>query len=191
MKYNKLWVVGDSHAAFYSYMPLCEAWNIGPVTAFNFFTKVNVHKDIRHKCPEGNLLGFCFGEIDCRVHLKGRSIEACLDNYLVGVNLFKDSYKLIVLGPPATTWLSMGLDRTEFPTIGTEIERNKLTEKFTRLLEERCKEEGVLFNSPFKYLINSDYTTKREYYTHDEVHLNEKLAPKIEQLLKEKIGALL
>ena len=61
----------------------------------------------------------------------------------------------------------------DFPYFGTEKERNIATEYFNVRLHHLCLKNGFQFFSIFKYLIDENYMTKKEFIA-DGCHLSQR-----------------
>jgi hypothetical protein len=182
---NIVYVVGDSHAGFYGKIDFCKPTNIGTILAWTFKDKKEVSEYLDKNCPKGSWILFCFGEVDCRWHLwKNINVKDCVDRYVEGLRKFKNEYKLILVGPVATTWLDSEELNSEYPSYRTHVMRNVITRHFNDWLEYRCFEEKIPFITVFPKLINEDFVTKKEYYGNDSVHL---YSDELAQELKEKI----
>jgi hypothetical protein len=131
--------------------------------------------------PYGSKILCCFGEIDCRVHVKKQAeqskisisnvIDNILHNYEEYLLYLRDmGYRVIAYGPVSSQKDSVKID-SAFPRYGSELERNKITEQFNKKLYEFCGKNRIAYFSVYEFLINSDGSTKGEYFC-DGVHLN-------------------
>lgn len=130
--------------------------------------------------PEAIILTV-FGEIDCRVHIKKQAekqncpedkiIDNIIHNYGEYLLFLKSQgYRVIAYGPIASQSDKAPFD-PDFPRYGTEKERNKITLLFNQKLKKFCQTNGIGYFSVVDKLLNTDGTTKTEFYR-DGVHLN-------------------
>ncbi len=174
-----IYVIGDSHSLFYNNIDICKVWHAGAILAYNLIDKREVYNYIYENVPKYSKLLFCFGEIDCRLHLyKHLNIEECANRYIKAVKQFKNDYSLIVAGPIASTPRENPQNEfqsSEYPTYGTQVQRNLVTRDFNEALRRKCAQNKIKFFTLFYSLITPNYLTRLEFYNNDKVHLNKKL----------------
>jgi hypothetical protein len=126
----------------------------------------------------------CFGEIDIRVHalkqaeLQNISTENAIDqiinNYMKFLLFLKKQKCNVFAWGVIPTQKEGFVMNPQYPSYGSEIDRNKATELFNKKMEACCCINGIGFISIFKFLINDDYTTKAEFIADDGCHLSQK-----------------
>lgn len=78
-----LHIVGDSHSlCFDGAKDVVPHW-LGALTAFNLWKKNKLLTDLIKSIPAYDTVWFCFGEIDCRVHIYPKSIEYGINTYFL------------------------------------------------------------------------------------------------------------
>lgn len=114
---------------------------------------------------DGSVCIFCFGEIDCRCHVKKhiteentyqKIIDNLVFNYLetVKLNIEKTGKKVTtyiynVVPPSKETEVSAV--QKEFPFVGTDEERRSYTLYFNQKLKEMCPDYGFKFFDVYDY----------------------------------------
>ncbi len=224
-EYRCLQIFGDSHVIFLHglnsifYYPSYKFHKLNWVKphyiksfiAYNLLDKYDFIKDIMVKeLTENDLIGFCFGEIDCRNHLPYRIerdssykdisnseeimlsyIRECVSGYLNFVKRIKLEFNkdILLVEPFPTTdhFPDKGTFHGEhIHTCGNMILRNKITRLFGKILNELSKEISDVYTiSLFNELILSDYKTDFTKYQ-DNIHLNSNCT----DLFKKKINEL-
>ena len=180
-----IWVVGDSHAFFFSKFDFCDAWTVGALLAYNFINRKDVHDKIRADVPKGSYLMFVLGEIDIRVHLiSHRNVKEVVDRFIESLRQFKEDYKVIVWGAIGSSNDDFLDLRAEYPAVGSTKERNQIAKEFNDYLGIRCKLGNFIFLSIFDTLVDENGLTRSEYYCYDHVHLSDSALPLVEILLK-------
>jgi len=199
---RKLLVAGDSHAVIFgnnvlgrdpgslSRLPGVDVLHLGPSLAYTLARTSSLNAGPRllsHLAAHADRYAavmLCFGEIDLRTHvirqavLQGLSLEEAVgklaDEYLRFVDdLVARSDLPVFLWSPVASMPDAGeLYNPDFPTVGTERERNHATALFHQALKLRCEQRGqVHLVSIFEQLVDADLRTRGEYYE-DGVHLN-------------------
>lgn len=126
---------------------------------------------------------FVMGEIDIRVHVFKQCMKrACsyedvvneiVDHYLdMMKDINRQGYQALCFGPIASQSDYVPVDKM-FVKSGSEVERNKATSYFTRILSEKCKDENIKFISIFDHMITEDWHTKAELLSSDGCHLGQ------------------
>ena len=153
--------IGDSHASIFSgsdtmqpewpnrshdLLPFFRSYRIGPATAYNIETKRNIIDEIINSSVnlDKDYVAFCFGEVDCRAHLKKQIdlqkretkdiVLECVSRYFKTILHYSNlGVKSIAWGPVA----SHGKENpyTTGPSFGTDEERNKITQLFNEMLK--------------------------------------------------------
>ena len=154
-----------------------EVVRIGPITAYNIGNtnsttkaKEKIDSLLKAEVPEGSTLIFSAGEIDIRVHLlKQASLQnktsyeissEILEKYMSVLRGYANmGFIIIVLSPPPSTYILE--DLSEYPTYGTEKERNIATKIFNENLKIQSQKNEFKFIDIFNEYIDSDNLTKR------------------------------
>lgn len=204
--------LGDSHSSVFSQKErIISQWpikeyrlfsrfkpvRIGPATAYNLGTKVELLNNILNKTfyRKNDYVLFCFGEVDIRAHLIKQSkiqnakietlVVNCVDRYVAAMKSVNPNRKLnkAVFAPIASWSENKPYDG---PSYGTNLERNKTTRLFNDYLEKTCIENNIKFISIFDELLNEDGTTDSNYLDDfgSGIHLNQKSMPLILNKLK-------
>lgn len=204
--------IGDSHSAVFSgkeeMQPIWpqrsdditeyfKSYRIGPATAYQVRNKIPIINDIISKTvKENDKVLFCFGEVDCRAHIKKQSdlqnrpindvIKECVDRYFSVIKEYKDNGLDIMIWGPIASW-SEERPYTG-PSFGTCQDRNSITKEFNRYLKELCDGENIIFISIFHDMVDSDTNiTKTEYLDDWEechMHLSQRAMPLIIEKFK-------
>ena len=189
--------IGDSHVYLFSgvdmiagndVLPYFKTYRLGPHTAYNAILRRNlIERIIMNEVRQGDLIMFCFGEIDCRAHLIKQSelqkkplkdvVTDCVDRYFKIFEIAKQyGFSLIAWNVPPSSLED--IEYGEYSTYGSCKQRNETTQLFNELLKKRCEKYGVIFLSIFDKLIDTDGLTNTSYYL-DQIHLSQKTMPLI------------
>lgn len=201
-----IYCIGDSHVNIFSgydhlqrkwphpsrdSLPQFKVYRVGAGLAYNlkeFGTTIGTRERllevIETISPNSHIL-LCFGEIDCRFHLIRHAektskswtnvAEECADRYFDGLQVLIDKgFKVSVYNVIPSARLTK--PDNKFPTTGTCLERNKMTQLFNAALREKCKQKDLAFVESFASLINQKGVTKSVYYL-DKVHLAQRALP--------------
>jgi len=202
---NKIYCLGDSHAvAFCGKNPKKEPSNtwlntdgiffanrLGPLLAYNAINKMDLIFNALADVPHNSNVMLCFGEIDCRAHIKKQSeiqnkpvediIIECVDRYIeVVLQVYSAGFRVFVWNAPPPL---EDIDNAEFPSHGTCAERRYITEYFNEYLKSKCLENNFIFISIYDHLVD-EFQTKREYFM-DRVHLD---TTAVMPLIKQKLN---
>ncbi len=178
-----------------------NVYHLGPIIAYNFFehhySKVlDIIKD-HIVDSENEYILIIIGEVDCRWHLPKQAslqnktndiiVEECIERFFRSIlDLKLKGYKCIGWGGHPSTNTGHN-DSESCPVFGNVLERNKITKYFETKLKEKCIDNNIPFISIVDKLINTDGTTKMEYFI-DYCHLNHNLVfNDIIQLIKKNI----
>lgn len=117
---------------------------------------------------------FCFGEVDCRVHLPvHKNVQECIERYLAVVSGYINSgQKVIVWGP------HIGPEICSSPFTGSYEERKAITIEFNRSLVERSR--GYTFLSIMEDLLVNGCPDSSYYANPNEpgdIHLSQTAMP--------------
>jgi hypothetical protein len=165
MSKEKIFVIGDSHSCFWngrdaldnepSVFEGVEVFHVGPATAYNLIYCKSEDtfgsKIIKYLSQNKDNIGciiFCFGEIDCRVHVVRIAIrenkriidvvQNFVERYLSFLRMIADRFGVPVLawGPGPSSPPHNFIYHPLFPATGSIIERNYATLQFNRLLSQ-------------------------------------------------------
>ena len=138
--------------------------------------------------PTTDTILFCFGEIDCRFHIKNQSMKQntsieiivanCVNRYVAAITQLCAKRHAGVWGPVATTLLDEKDSNGQCPIKGNHLERNKITRLFNECLKSKASRVGLSFFSIFNDLLLTDGTTNPFYYA-DSIHLSQTAKPLI------------
>lgn len=173
-------------------------WDVYGMLSYNVLNKIdmidNVLKIGKFDKDKDKLL-FCFGEVDCRAHIKKQAdmqnkdariiIQECVERYFASILYYKVNRKIDVMvwGPHAPWSENQPYDG---PTFGTEAERIEINRIFNEILEDRCALHKIPFVSVFSETL-IDETHSNDYYLDDAgIHLNERAIPLILDKFKNK-----
>jgi len=208
-----IYCIGDSHASIFSgngdiipnwyeinnkdtisyntskYFNACR---IGPTTAYGLFmAKHRIDDVLQYVNKKNDQIMFCFGEVDCRTHILKEKhnldsvVEKHVNKYIEVILYYKSlGYNMIIYGPNASWNIN---NPYSGPSIGTNIERNNITQKFNKYLKEKVIENDMKFVTMFYEMIDSDGNTG-DWFDQCGIHIKtEKFQDIIEHFIKEKI----
>jgi len=177
-----------------SLFPYFEVYRLGPITAYNIGNiesktqaKLKIDEILEQNFLTNGILLFSAGEIDIRVHLLKQSIlqgvsvdsicDSIIDNYLELLNGYsKKGYKIIVLSAPPSSFITY--DDPEYPRYGSELERNKATFIYNRILKDKAQKRGFVYIDIYSYNVRPDFTTVKDSLW-DGVHPSTKNIPAV------------
>lgn len=206
--------MGDSHTSFFSglgnkntpYMqpiifsgpqrnviPQFKGIRIGPATAYQLHNKIPIlDKVIKHFYKIDDSILFCFGEVDCRIHLpkriingedKTKVITECVERYFeVILKYQRKGVNCMVWGVIGSTYTGSGYP--DQYKVGTMEERNSIAIEFNELLKMKCKEHNIKFISVFDYMVKDLKTDPK--CLQDQLHLSQHLMPITIKLFNEQ-----
>ncbi len=196
--------IGDSHASFFSgndamqniwpgrsndILPYFKTYRIGPATAYQLHNKKAMIDSIVKNISKDDYILFCFGEVDCRLHLGLQmkknidAVQECVDRYFRVILHYKSlGYKVAVWGPIASNPPTRDYP-AEYKT-GSCEERNQITECFTKKLDDLCKQENIPLVTIFYDMVEGGIT--KDEYILDHIHLSQKAMPLAIEKFKEK-----
>ena len=190
-------VIGDSHVCFFNGMdgitdmyPYAHknlpfiTYRLGALLAYNF-GEYGLGAFLS-AIPTTDIILLCFGEIDCRFHIKNQSIKQnesietivanCVNRYVSAIVQLNLKHRICVWGPVATTPLEEKDSNGQCPIKGDHLERNRITRLFNEYLASKASETGLLFFSIFNDLLLADGATNPFYYA-DSIHLSQTAMP--------------
>ena len=205
--------LGDSHSSVFSqeekiisqwpikdfkFLSKFKPIRIGPATAYNLENKLPLLNKALNRTFyfQNSFVLFCFGEVDIRAHLIKQSklqnknvdllIKECVNRYICTIKKVKPYRKIKkAVFAPIASWS----DAKPYngPSYGSNIDRNIVTRKFNKYLEEQCIKNNLIFISIFEEMLNKDGTTNPDFL--DDfgagIHLNQKSMPIILKKLKQ------
>ncbi len=158
-KYEKIWVIGDSHSnTFCVGDPQVKTLNVGPITMHRV-GKNGIEENFEgYYIPRGEvertgLWVLAFGEIDCRCHIwnqinindrdEDEVIETLVTKYFESIKNCKHNEIAIMSVVPAIKYHTGDYDHSRFqeqyPVIGLDSDRLRYVKKINNLLKENCK----------------------------------------------------
>ena len=176
-------------------LPYFESYRLGPVIAYNLCqlkTKTRgrekVLEILRNRVPKKSIVLLCFGEIDCRAHLLKEAerqnkpiieiVQRCVNRYfsvvleIRALGYFPSVWNVL----PTTSRTDLNPKSYEFPTYGSQKQRNHVTELFNRAIGTLCKAENIPFISIYDKLVDHDGNAIPKYFS-DGVHLCQHAMP--------------
>ena len=151
--------IGDSHS-YFGWSNNIINHHIGAVLCYSFSQKKLDLCDIReYNIKDGDTIVFCFGEIDCRCHIKKHItndktyediIDDIINNYFETIKLhieisnikFKNICVYNVVPPVMKKTTSENL---LYPFLGSDEERKNYVLYFNKKLNEKCIEKKYIF----------------------------------------------
>lgn len=157
---SKIHTLGDSHSinGFESIPEICIHW-VGPWTMHRVGKEgLPKPKSLRYHMTKDDFLILCFGEIDCRCHVKkqivnGRDeneiLQTLADEYFKAIESNPIFGKYIVMSVIPPAYHNDEYDNKELPFEGTDEERYRFTEKLNRLLKQKCQDHNIIYLDVF------------------------------------------
>jgi hypothetical protein len=152
---------GDSHCRMpWSQIPAVTVHHLGASLCHSFGRDGRARLDIRNfGVRAGDVVCFCFGEIDCRCHVKNHCsselsyksvIDDIVSRYMNAIKENTEHYKqpkltvcvYNVVPPPRRHHATENLD---FPFVGSDEERVAFVMYFNTCLSEACARHGFTF----------------------------------------------
>lgn len=202
--------IGYSQAALYSgrndmiepYPPACynhpfKCYRIPSYLPYDLsIHRMEDVKKILAVIDKKDKLLFCFGEVDCRWHIPFRmnlnetsmeeEVVKHTNKYIEALLNIKDEQgysNIIVWGAnPSTNKPHCEDPRT--PIFGDVYLRNKVTRLFNQTMKSHCETYNMGYADICDYVMNSDYTSKDEYFM-DYCHLS---ATKCAKFIRKELG---
>lgn len=165
MKRPIIYTMGDSHA-WHCWLNIdgVADHTVGPMTLYRFGDSKPI---LVKKIPDGVIICFCYGEIDCRCHVHKhppweKTVEDLVKNYLDAIDKnvkdrnFADVWIFNVVPPPRRDH-RVCHDKS-FPFLGTDLERLRYVTRMNNLLGESkyrfvdvydhyCDEDGFMIHN--------------------------------------------
>ena len=156
-----LHTVGDSHSGQLEGMNwrtidikdvvIAPHW-LGPVTCASFGIKRQELIDLWSYVSTGDIVCFCFGEIDCRTHMYKHKdnyrevIDKIIENYFYAISTFtSDTVTTMVMSVPPISHRCHEVCLHEFPIMGTDNERREYVLYFNSQLKKYCDIYGYVY----------------------------------------------
>lgn len=146
-------IIGDSHSLTFNGAPDVECHWLGAATAMNIWKKnLIIEEIIKENNQSTNEFWFCFGEIDCRIHIYNRSQETRVPEYVL-INNTIDCYlnyldsKKILIKPCVMAVPPQGLEDNiyGYTYYADRAHRQDITDIFNAVLERSCWEKKLKF----------------------------------------------
>ncbi|MGE9295228.1 MAG: hypothetical protein ACQKBV_02935, partial [Puniceicoccales bacterium] len=157
-------------------LPCFKVYHLGPVLAYNLPEsgtttrgREKLFELLEEEVPAGGWVMTIFGEIDCRAHLlrqaekQNRPIAEitaeCAQRYFTVVREIRlRGFSVVVYNaipslPEKSSWAEGKED--EFPTYGTQAERNEAVQAYNNALRKLCDAESVPFLENFDLLVDA------------------------------------
>lgn len=167
--------IGDSHS-YFGFSGVISN-HLGPILCYSFGNEKLNRCDIRnYGIKDGYTLIFCFGEIDCRCHIKKnitnqKTYENIIDNIILNyIEAIKLNISVSCLNlknvciynvvPPIEK--QGKIENPEYPFLGTDEERKSYVLYFNKILKDKCLENNFIFFDIYNNYINENGYLKNE-----------------------------
>jgi len=160
---------GDSHSnAGWNRLPDVRRHNLGPVLCYSIGLKDELLDLHNYGVTDGDVVIFCFGEIDCRCHVQKhisedrsheKVIDELVDNYLRAIQRKTTSFPgvtVCVYNVPPAVRKEMTWQHPQYPYLGTDEERRTYVEYFNACLRQRCPAFGYIFFDIYDQCVDED-----------------------------------
>ncbi|MEO0794591.1 MAG: SGNH/GDSL hydrolase family protein [Verrucomicrobiota bacterium] len=174
-------------------LPFFKVFHLGPVLAYNLPEsgtttggREKLFSLLEEEVPAGSWVMPVFGEIDCRAHLLRQAEKQerpvadlaaeCAERYFgVVQEIQAKGFSIVVYNsipslPEKSTWAEGKED--DFPTYGSQADRNAAIQAFNQNLGELCAANGIPFLSTYDCFVDESGRPKREFYM-DKIHLGQ------------------
>lgn len=145
---------------------------MGPKLCFSIGRDgINIKDDFN--INNGDVVIFCFGEIDCRCHVHKhinnskdymQIIDSIVENYFIKIKNIVDNFtnlKTCIYNVVPPIEKHNTLENPEFPYLGTDEERKKYALYFNKKLKEKCITYNYIFFDIYnKYTDNNGFLNK-------------------------------
>lgn len=123
------------------------------------------------KLSNGDVVIFCFGEIDCRCHIhkfvnaEKDNINAVIEHvvmlYIQTVNKNINTYSNVnvatfIYSVPPPIRKAEGQENNEFPFLGTDEDRKSYHQHMNEILRKKCSENNIGFFDVYKEYSDSE-----------------------------------
>jgi hypothetical protein len=198
-----IFVVGDSHTNVFKSNSLFTVIHIGPATAYNLIkaksstgSNEKIQKII-DTIKKGDIIIPVFGEIDCRIHIYyqfKKNHENCSISELIDNTIYKYGKFLTTLHERGIEICVCGITPVgeekniyNYPYYAEPSVQSSIYQEFNTKLKDYCEISGIQFLNIYPLVSDADGFLITDY-TDDNVHLNGKILPIIEQMLYSKYG---
>lgn len=146
-----LHIIGDSHSRTFDGAKDTEIHWMGAVTALNIWKKNKEILPIMEQYPKDRYF-FCFGEIDCRIHIYAKAMETGVPEYIITHNtvntyvsyaaFLRRNYDVSVMSAPP-----QGVQENvyEYEFYASRPHRQEITDYFNLWLESIARDNKVPF----------------------------------------------
>ena len=175
---GRVHIIGDSHALTFQGAKDIDCHWMGAATAHNLYKKYDLIASIFKKANDYDKFWFCFGEIDCRLHLYRQHkthnktefslIMDTTDNYIGAVNRFSD-YNIGIMAVPPQGYQDNFYD---FEFYASREHRQQLTDVFNFVLENKCLQTNI----PFIDIWEQEGLWSEESFREDACHIKNEMA---------------
>lgn len=180
---SRLHTFGDSHSSYgWSNIDGVKINHLGAILCHSFgkhhLNRLNIKN---HGVEDDDYVCFCFGEIDCRCHIKKYDTEQKPYNLVIDelIDLYFEAIKKNVLQfnklnilvfsitPPLkddhpVVIKNKNIENNPFPFLGNEKERKSYVQYFNQKLKEKCSTYGYTFLNVY-----DDYSDKEGFLLYD------------------------
>lgn len=190
-----LHILGDSHALTFEGAKDVKTHWLGAATAHNLYKKVDTTKTFFTNPYDE--YWFCFGEIDCRIHLYRQwkltgirmpdLIEDTVDKYLGAVRMF-DDWNIAVMEVPPQGYQENYFNYEHY---ASHNRRQQLTDCFNFVLEDECYKSGIkyvnIWESGYNELPETVFSWPIESFEEDLCHIKKEIAvARLEKCLEDR-----
>jgi hypothetical protein len=168
----KVMALGDSHCRFFAGLePEIVTYHFGPALAWSLASPVSrTEARARARLALGDLPPetwalFCFGEIDIRCHMFKPNYfgpDVCAERYLNGIIAMRPLHSRLAIWAPTATQPWNMPDDADYPTVGTEMQRNAATAEFTECLRRECAVLQIPVISILDLMVDERHMTRPE-----------------------------
>jgi hypothetical protein len=124
-------------------LQIASHW-LGPVTCASFGFRKDELVQARQFINDGDIVCFCFGEIDCRTHIhKHRDnykqvIDKIIENYFYAIQVSVNNVTVMVMSVPPISHRCHEVCLHEHPLIGSDEDRREYVLYFNAQLKKFC-----------------------------------------------------
>ena len=164
---------GDSHSEF-GWNDNIKKHHLGPILCYSFGKEKLKRLDIKnYDVSKGDYVIFCFGEIDCRCHVKKHIsknityvniIENIVKNYFEAIllNVKNIEVRVCVYNVVPTVEKNNTPGSSTYPFLGTDKERKKYVLYFNKLLKKYCLIHNFIFFDVYDHYIDKNGFLKKK-----------------------------
>jgi hypothetical protein len=170
-------IFGDSHSYNgFDNISTLDIHYIGSVLCYSFGEEKTKRLNIKdYNVKNGDVVIFCFGEIDCRCHIHKRVtpeksytniIDAIIDNYFEAIKENISSYtdiKVYVYNVVPPVEKHNTEENPNHPFLGSDDERKKYVLYFNTKLKEKCLNFDFNFFDVYNKYVNKNGFLNKEF----------------------------